>query len=291
MGSGAGVTKRGICAVALCLMFLHVSPAYGQDSEKKTAGDWFNKGYVTDAFEGKGSEAKKPLYVKTTPSPGGEGGEGTDAVKSSAGGDFSEVGDEPTPAPSADVEADNIFAEGAGVPVKSISLIMDGTKEATFPDLVRTYLRLVQGRKIKPGSLYLLGHYTHVVPLLEKHANSLIAGKRPMPTIEELENRQPPTPLPGDQVNIDQLIKENPGAVKALTLFSSVRFASEIPRDYPVKLVPTWILNTEPGDVVLEGLKDPSRYINQKGEFVMNDLLNAEKSETKPSAEPTLKQQ
>ena len=80
-----------------------------------------------------------------------------------------------------------------------------------------------------------------------------------------------PTPLPEDSENVIGLLsflRSYTDVTSLFAIFTNLRISSTIPSAYSVKLLPTWILGTDSGDVVLEGLKDPSPYISQKGEFV-----------------------
>lgn len=57
----------------------------------------------------------------------------------------------------------------------------------------------------------------------------------------------------------------------------SVVRAEKVPANLKISRVPAWIVSTAEGDIVLEGLKSPAKFINAKGEFVPpDDLLKAE---------------
>ena len=69
----------------------------------------------------------------------------------------------------------------------------------------------------------------------------------------------------------------------------SVKFVGYVPHEYNVTSSPAWILRTESGDVVLEGIMAPERYINGKGEFIaeaIGDVLtDAEEQVLKPGGD------
>ena len=53
--------------------------------------------------------------------------------------------------------------------------------------------------------------------------------------------------------------------------------SDQSPTNFKVKKVPSWILTTKEGDIVLEGLNSPEKLINSKGEFIdPHDLQEAE---------------
>ncbi|MGI6524368.1 MAG: hypothetical protein ACOX2O_03615 [Bdellovibrionota bacterium] len=69
------------------------------------------------------------------------------------------------------------------------------------------------------------------------------------------------------------LITQNYAAASDIALPLVVRggivtFPAQVPAEYNATISPTWILQTEEGKIVLEGVDDLNRYINKKGEFV-----------------------
>lgn len=67
--------------------------------------------------------------------------------------------------------------------------------------------------------------------------------------------------------------------------------SEEPPANFKVNTVPSWIVTTNEGDVVLEGLSSPERFINSKGEFIdPKDVVSddEESIEAKPETEPTI---
>lgn len=49
---------------------------------------------------------------------------------------------------------------------------------------------------------------------------------------------------------------------------SVIKFPSKPPKEYSVKRSPSWIIALNEGEVLLDGVLDPSQYLNNKGEFI-----------------------
>jgi len=66
-------------------------------------------------------------------------------------------------------------------------------------------------------------------------------------------------------------IQLDPGTnMKLLARGGTIGVHSEVPKKYPVKLSPTWIVKTEKGEVLLEAAGPLNKYFNDKGEFLLN---------------------
>jgi hypothetical protein len=94
---------------------------------------------------------------------------------------------------------------------------------------------------------------------------------------------QPDNPKPSDLKKI----------MKRVTMLG-VEVITEIepPAHLQISKVPTWILSLKDGDIVLEGLDSPDKFINSKGEFIEPEVvldLEAEPTATPVrTAEPTV---
>lgn len=49
---------------------------------------------------------------------------------------------------------------------------------------------------------------------------------------------------------------------------SVIKFPARPPKEYAVKRSPSWIIALKEGQVLLDGVLDPSQYLNDKGEFI-----------------------
>lgn len=78
---------------------------------------------------------------------------------------------------------------------------------------------------------------------------------------------------PSTVIAIGENAKEQPEELqklqKRLTMLGALfPYAVEPPKNFKIEKVPAWILTLKEGDVVLEGIDSPERFINSKGEFM-----------------------
>ena len=257
----------------LCLAFLLIPVlSFAQEGQQGGREGFFSRDYVNEGFKGKGDE----ISGSATAAP--ENKAESDVPKRATNNkeaDFKELGqteDNKEKADAKETEVD-IFAEGQGLAIKSLGVIVDGTKDTSLKEVLRNFGRLVKVRKLNPGSIFLVGEYSYVLPNMEKNGPILTQAFEQETGLNTPSEASTfiPTPLPEDTENIIgllNLLRSYTDVTSLFAIFTNLRISSTIPSAYSVKLLPTWILGTDSGDVVLEGLRDPSPYISQKGEFV-----------------------
>ncbi len=79
--------------------------------------------------------------------------------------------------------------------------------------------------------------------------------------------------LAGDVINFFQA-KGAPRYVADMAflvpaLGGKIRYANSEITDYPISQSPTWIVSTEEGEILLEGMSNVTKFINSHGEFVV----------------------
>ncbi|RMG44316.1 MAG: hypothetical protein D6719_02110 [Candidatus Dadabacteria bacterium] len=72
-------------------------------------------------------------------------------------------------------------------------------------------------------------------------------------------------------------------AIKIIARGGEILDYGSVPDEYPVKLSPTWIIETEKGDIVLEATGPLRKYITSDGSFMATDDLQ-DKSDSKKDA-------
>lgn len=96
-------------------------------------------------------------------------------------------------------------------------------------------------------------------------------------------------------VGVQSLLEEqmrNPLVGRRIASVVGTHVAMNIPPQYPVTMLPSWILETEKGAIILEGLEDPSSMITKNGKFLPPQGVDAEAAAASNPAEtvsPTIK--
>ena len=157
------------------------------------------------------------------------------------------------------------------IPIKGLGLIIEADSSPQFRSVISNYYRLVREREIQPSLVYLVINGRNDREAME--SSVAIAN-------EEL-NRDVPEDNAIDPTITDPTLQQNAVAQKMQNLFLHDptfrrRMASAmtivptyyIPSAYPVTSLPTWFLLTDKGQILLEGLEDPSGLFTKSGKFV-----------------------
>ncbi len=140
-------------------------------------------------------------------------------------------------------KTENILDEAAGKPIRSISALLSTANPDSLRDNLAQLGDAASRLGISPGLLYLVG------PLID----------------------------PGDYI-------EGTGTFAPLFAAGALPISvQEVPKQYPVTLSPTWIVETDQGTILLEGVTHLERYVNGRGEFVDRSLAFQPNKITLPS--------
>lgn len=119
-------------------------------------------------------------------------------------------------------------ANSPGLVVTALSVIVSTANHEHFLQAIEQFNSIMSSRNLQPGTLYMIGPAINPVDLFQ-------SGNVLGPLLSR-------------------------GGLP-MSLF-------EIPKKYDVKASPTWIIETESGEILLEAVPSLEKYFNAKGEFI-----------------------
>ena len=130
------------------------------------------------------------------------------------------------------------FASGNGIPVESISLIVNGLDKKHFFSCLKDLYELCERTGMRIDTVYVVGNLDSVIdPALK--AMSWPRGVQDQPLI-------------------------------GINLYGGkLAVVEEPPKEYPVRLSPSWVVNTKEGAYILEAIGGYKKYFNNRGQLVL----------------------
>lgn len=179
-------------------------------------------------------------------------------------------------------DKDQIIPEAidTGDAVTSLRLIASSEDKSRLQQYTRTYSRILTTRKVDGvGVMVILKNtdpkdaFTAVIDTLSEEMPDPMQTNY---TDEELEKMG----VGGVQSLLEQ-VSASPVMIQRARSLVGTQIAWEIPKEYPVTMLPTWVLETESGAILLEGLEDPSSMITKNGKFLPPQGVEEEKEGVK----------
>lgn len=169
--------------------------------------------------------------------------------------------------------------------IQEISLIVSGADEGHFiPAIERLRNIFRHHTRIKAGSLTVVGNpysiaekvYLALSPKdvsleLKKRVISKVMIPKPDNLTEEQEDIFSSRIADGMQ----EIITSDPEMKLFFDLASQLSIVQELPKELNIQKSPTWLITTQKGKIILEGILEPETFINEKNEFVENDALES----------------
>jgi len=172
------------------------------------------------------------------------------------------------------------------IPVKSIGLIVEADGSLAQKSTIARYYQIIEERGINPSELYVVLTGNDLVKATEQAFASIaeeINKGQPEDTAElEAKLQSDPQLMPRLQQELLMRMKTDSSLQRRLASAFTVLPVTQIPSKYNVTKLPTWILLTDQGKIVLEGLDDPSRLLTMSGKFV--EPLGVQEEEPTPGA-------
>lgn len=166
------------------------------------------------------------------------------------------------------------------IPIHNIGLIVSADGSEKFKTYLQRLFEITRERPVMPGIVYLVLTGDDVSKTLgEAYAminNTINLGVEsdPEQIVKVLTN---PHSLQDAMVKMQEQMKPGSDFARRLASAYSLMPVYEIPPMYPVHKLPTWYLVTSQGQIILEGLEDPSALITKSGKFVAPIAASEEK--------------
>lgn len=151
--------------------------------------------------------------------------------------------------------------------VKGIMVLVSNDDLPKTEAIIHKYARLVISRNIPPAGVKIMVSKPIEPSLMERVTNALneeVSSSGPPAANAEEVGKLTPAEI---QNKIAAFTKGN-SFVHSIMLSMLVETSLTIPEEIPVTKLPSWVLRTDKGDIVMEGLSDPQRYITKDGYFV-----------------------
>ena len=264
-------------AALLCLTF-HPQIATSQDHGK----DFFDKNFAESPLQSDSGEAR-PAKAPAKPgssvkAPNGsplptqkDNKDNSDSFWSSEE-DSSQQSKEKLPDPS------SIMAEGDGVKIKSLGVIIAGDAVPAAKLAVKEWREVVDRYSLPPGMILLIGDEEKILPdLISENfptiTYSLVGlSQQDIQTITNSVNKEMPLPTELENRLGSAMRTDSNSASKAASfkkLWSHLNIQKTLPPEFAtLKKSPSWLIGTAKGVYIMEGFASPRRFINSKGDFV-----------------------
>ncbi len=153
------------------------------------------------------------------------------------------------------------------IQVNGITLLIESKFADKLSQAIKAFGRIVRTRNINPVRVYVVTNGVPTEENLARAATELGASLG-------FGDARPPTQAEADKMTeaeVNQMInsaRTNPMFMKALTAAMVLTNVYHAPKEYPVQSLPSWVLHTDTGLIMLEGILDPSSMLTKSGRFV-----------------------
>lgn len=245
---------------------LIASMAFQAIAEDK--GGFFDKGFV----EGVGGDRPAPFATRAAPVKGPKDPKQA-PLQTEDKEEYKDFFGNPivTPDPSEKKTGKRVKAfadevEG-GLKIKAIELVTTAKDPAKLSASLHAYTNILRGRDINPLRIFIVNNGADPKEAMKRASEEMAKELKILPDAPSSLEEVKALPPEKAQQMLNEM-KASPLLPKFMAMAMTLINSFGIPASIPVKALPSWVLYTEEGKVVLEGIIDPTSMITKSGKFV-----------------------